>query len=70
MLIGMHQSAYTGDDKNDELPVGNSKVYFKEHPLNYNYKGTEDSREWLCLPDVKFKSFFKHWNYVVRQLLV
>tara|TARA_B100000401_G_scaffold434845_1_gene375630 strand:+ start:415 stop:1491 length:1077 start_codon:yes stop_codon:yes gene_type:complete len=52
-----------------ELPIGNSKVYFKEHPLNYNYKGTEDSREWLCFPSTKFKSFFKHWNYVVRQLL-
>ena len=52
----------------NELPINKSKVYFKEHPLNYNYIGTEDSREWIYKPKIVYKSFFKHWNTVIKQL--
>ena len=51
-----------------ELPIKNSKIYFKQHPLNYNYKGFEDQREWLCKPEKQFKSFFKHWDYVLKEI--
>ena len=53
-----------------ELPIKKSKVFFKEHPLNYNYIGTEDSREWIFKPKKVYKSFFKHWNEVINQLLI
>ena len=33
----------------NELPIKNQSL-FQEHPLNYNYIGTEDSREWICKP--------------------
>ena len=52
----------------NELPIKNSKVYFKEHPLNYNYKGIKDQREWICKVEKPFKSFFKHWNYVLKEI--
>ena len=51
-----------------EIPTKNSKVYFKEHPLNKNYKGIEDQREWLCRPEKPFRSFFKHWNFVLKEI--
>ena len=53
----------------NELPIQKSKVYFKEHPLNYNYTGIEDPRDWICKPQQNFKSFFKHWKYVSKTLL-
>ena len=52
----------------NELPINKSDVYFKEHPLNYNYIGKEDSRDWICRPTKKTSSFFKHWNYVIKGL--
>ena len=38
------------------LPINKSKVFFKEHPLNINYFGTMDSREWL-VSDIYYESF-------------
>ena len=52
-----------------DLPVKNSKIYFKEHPLNHNYFGIEDEREWLCKPTKKFNTFYKHWSYVINRLI-
>ena len=51
-----------------EIPTKNSKVYFKEHPLNKNYKGIEDQREWLYRTKKPFRSFFKHWNFVLKEI--
>ncbi len=51
-----------------ELPIKNSQVYFKEHPLNHNYIGNKDEREWIYKPENKFTSFFKHWNEVLKFL--
>ncbi len=51
-----------------ELPTKKLKVYFKEHPLNQNYKGIEDQREWLCKPEKPFRSFFKHWNFALKEI--
>ena len=35
---------------------------FKEHPLNYNYKGLCDNRDWLFSNNNFYPSFFKFWN--------
>ena len=50
------------------LPINKSKVFFKEHPLNINYFGTMDSREWL-VSDIYYESFFKYWKNVKKELL-
>ncbi len=52
-----------------DLPVKNSKIYFKEHPLNHNYFGIKDEREWLCKPSKKINTFYKHWSYVINRLI-
>ena len=51
-----------------DLPIKGSDVYFKEHPLNFNYKGIQDDRDWILKPEQSFSSFFKHWNYVLKKL--
>jgi len=51
-----------------ELQFGESKVYFKEHPLNYNYKGVEDSRDWLCGIKGYYSSFFGFWKKAKKEL--
>ena len=51
-----------------DLPINGSDVYFKEHPLNFNYKGIKDDRDWIFKPEQGFSSFFKHWNYVLKKL--
>jgi len=51
-----------------ELPKFNSKIYFKEHPLNYNYTGIEDPRDWLSSSEDYYPTFFKYWSYLRREL--
>lgn len=42
-----------------------TKIHFKEHPLNDNYKGIETSRDWI-VPEIDgyFPSFFAYWKRV------
>lgn len=44
------------------------EVYYKEHPLNYNYKGQEDSREWMFQVTGYYPSFFAFWKKCKKQL--
>ena len=52
----------------EDLPIGQSVVYFKEHPLNANYNGIEDSREWLSSVKGYYSSFFVFWKKVKKEL--
>ncbi|CAL2076579.1 FAD-binding domain-containing protein [Tenacibaculum sp. 190524A02b] len=45
------------------------KIYYKEHPLNYNYKGCEEPREWLSNVKGYFPSFFSFWKKCRKELL-
>jgi deoxyribodipyrimidine photo-lyase len=51
----------------DELEIGDQEVYFKEHPLNYNYKGSKDSRDWMSSVKGYYPSFFKFWNKLKKE---
>ena len=54
----------------DELysKIKDNYIYFKEHPLNYNYKGLCDSRDWLFSNNNFYPSFFKFWNASKKEL--
>ena len=53
----------------DELITkeGLTDIHFKEHPLNKEYKGIEDPRDWMF--DVKgyYPSFFAFWKKCKKQ---
>lgn len=46
------------------------QIYYKEHPLNSGYVGTEDPRDWISeeLRDY-YPSFFAYWKKVEKQLV-
>ena len=43
-------------------------VYFKEHPLNKNYKGIEEPRDWMFEVSGYFPSFFAFWKKCKKEL--
>jgi len=45
------------------------KIYFKEHPLNRNYKGYEEPRDWLTEVTGYFSSFFSFWKKCKKELI-
>ncbi len=49
------------------LNVG--KIHFKEHPLNYNYQGFEEPRDWLSNVNGYFPSFFSFWKKCKKELM-
>ena len=50
------------------IVLSSISAMLKEHPLNFNYKGIKDDRDWIFKPEQAFSSFFKHWNYVLKKL--
>jgi deoxyribodipyrimidine photo-lyase len=44
-------------------------VFFKEHPLNSHYKGTEESRDWMFGVSGDFRSFFAFWKRCRKELV-
>jgi deoxyribodipyrimidine photo-lyase len=43
-------------------------IIFKEHPLNYNYKGNEEPRDWMSTVNGYYNSFFSFWKKCKKQL--
>lgn len=43
-----------------------NQIYYKEHPLNKNYSGTKDEREWMFEDPQKYTSFFSFWKKVKK----
>ena len=46
--------------------TGQSEVFFKEHPLNGHYKGTEEPRDWMFSVTGYYRSFFAFWKKCKR----
>jgi deoxyribodipyrimidine photo-lyase len=44
-------------------------IYYKEHPLNIGYKGTEETRDWITDKVTGYyPSFFSYWKKVEKHL--
>ena len=49
---------------------GTAPIHFKEHPLNKNYAGIEEPRDWIASQvDGYFPSFFGYWKQVEKSLI-
>lgn len=47
----------------NNLKISNKKhIYYKEHPLNFNYTGNIDERDWIFNTKGYFPSFFTYWK--------
>ena len=45
-----------------------SQIYYKEHPLNKNYQGIEEKRDWMFNAKGYYPSFFKFWNKCKKEI--
>ena len=57
---------YVGEFEN--LLSDRKKIFFKEHPLNYNYSGIMDQRDWLSSKKGYYPSFFKYWKLAIKEI--
>ena len=44
------------------------ELIYKEHPLNVNYSGTEDSRDWMFSVEGYHSSFFQFWKKCKKEM--
>ena len=58
---------YTGSFKELKDQLNDSRVIYKEHPLN-KYEGLEEPREWLSPVEGFFPSFFAFWKKCKKHL--
>jgi len=60
---------YTGSFESLCHPNNVDKIYYKEHPFNKVYFGTEEPRDWICetIKDY-YPSFFAYWKAVEKHL--
>jgi deoxyribodipyrimidine photo-lyase len=43
-------------------------IYYKEHPLNRHYTGTQESRDWMFTVEGYYPSFFAFWKKCKKEL--
>jgi len=60
---------YIGEFKELLNQISSKKIHFKEHPLNTNYKGVEEQRDWLTHINGYFPSFFSFWKKCKKELM-
>ncbi len=44
-------------------------IYYKEHPLNHQYQGVEEPRDWMFNVEGYYPSFFTFWKKCKTELL-
>lgn len=60
---------YVGEFESLKATYSLEKIYYKEHPLNKNYIGIEEPRDWIFEVKGYFPSFFKYWKECKKQLV-
>ena len=48
--------------------TGSSPIFFKEHPLNTSYQGTEEPRDWMFSVTGYHRSFFAFWKKCQKEM--
>lgn len=59
---------YVGEFGEMLRDYGLANIYYKEHPLNDHYKGTEESRDWMFEVKGYYRSFFGFWKRCKKEL--
>mgnify|MGYP001814686985 CR=1 FL=1 len=54
----------------DELErlAGQGGIFYKEHPLNSHYRGSEDARDWMFKVQGYYPSFFAFWKRCKKEM--
>ena len=60
---------YVGSFESLSNQVDKETIYYKEHPLNKKYTGTEESRDWISdTVTGYYPSFFAYWKKIRKQI--
>ena len=60
---------YTGSFESMRTEYNLNNIFYKEHPLNNGYKGTEESRDWIAETVTGYyPSFFSYWKKIEKVL--
>lgn len=59
---------FVGEFDDLKKQTGRSEIFFKEHPLNTNYEGTEDPRDWMFSVTGYHRSFFAFWKKCKKEM--
>jgi len=59
---------YVGEFDQLKRETGVEQIFYKEHPLNVNYQGTQDSRDWMFSVTGYYRSFFSFWKACKKEL--
>ncbi|MFY0591164.1 FAD-binding domain-containing protein [Roseivirga sp.] len=59
---------FVGEFEDLKLQTGNSRLHFKEHPLNTSYQGTEEPRDWMFSATGYYPSFFSFWKKCKKEI--
>lgn len=62
--IKLHVGEYS--DLVEQIDTEN--IHFKEHPLNSNYRGIEEARDWMTKVEGYYPSFFSFWKKAQKEL--
>ena len=60
---------FVGSFNELQVQLKDAEIVFKEHPLNTNYQGIQEDREWMSSVEGYFPGFFKFWNKAKKQLV-
>ncbi|MBT8218940.1 MAG: FAD-binding domain-containing protein, partial [Bacteroidia bacterium] len=59
---------YAGEFQELQKNFDIQDIIYKEHPLNYNYSGKEDPRDWMFSVKGYYRSFFAFWKKCKMEL--
>lgn len=63
-----HIKVFVGEFEALLTHINPDKMIYKEHPLNFNYIGREESRDWMFAVKGYFPSFFSFWKKCKKEL--
>lgn len=61
---------YKGSFRQLKETYGLKEFIYKEHPLNKDYRGTEDSRDWMFEVKGYYPSFFAFWKKCKKEIRI
>lgn len=59
---------FVGEFSELKQKTGVSSIFYKEHPLNTNYEGTEEPRDWMFSVAGYHRSFFAFWKKCRKEM--
>lgn len=59
---------FVGEFMELQKHLNTQKIIYKEHPLNMNYLGQEEQRDWLSSINGYFPSFFAFWKKCKKEI--